>query len=251
MHNQILQQIGLSKNEAQIYETLLREGESTVGMIANKSKVHRRNVYDAIKRLIEKGIVFEVLETKENRYQAVNPNKLSELLEEKQSALQKVMPELEALFTRTPPAEAVYIYKGVDGWKNYIRDILRVGKDVYTIGGKGAWLDPRLSGTLHQFTTDITKKKMNLRILFDHEMKTQKTNFAKLVHISEFRFLPGQYSTPCAIDIFGDRVVVLSNVQIGSFNENSSFTVTVNQQIADAFLTWFQFMWENCESVKS
>ena len=44
----ILQEIGLSQNEAQIYETLVEIKESGAGEIALKSKVHRRNVYDAL-----------------------------------------------------------------------------------------------------------------------------------------------------------------------------------------------------------
>ena len=61
-------QLGLAKNEARIYETLLAEGESSVGEIAKKSQVHRRNVYDSLNRLVEKGLVFEIIQSKENRY---------------------------------------------------------------------------------------------------------------------------------------------------------------------------------------
>jgi len=45
MFEQILQKLGLSPNEAKIYETLLSLGSANVSTIAVKSKVHRRNVY--------------------------------------------------------------------------------------------------------------------------------------------------------------------------------------------------------------
>ncbi len=83
MINDVLENLGLSKNEAKIYEALLREGESPVGHLAVKSGVHRRNVYDTLNRLIEKGLAFEILEKPENHYKAVDPNKFSEILEEK------------------------------------------------------------------------------------------------------------------------------------------------------------------------
>ena len=51
MYTELFQQLGLVKNEARIYEALLKEGESSVGEIAVKSKVHRRNVYDTLNRL--------------------------------------------------------------------------------------------------------------------------------------------------------------------------------------------------------
>lgn len=58
MFTETLQQLGLAKNEARIYQTLLQRGEMAVGEIANKSGVHRRNVYDSLNRLVEKGLVF-------------------------------------------------------------------------------------------------------------------------------------------------------------------------------------------------
>ena len=60
MITEVLENLGLSKNEARIYETLLKEGESPVGFLAVKSGVHRRNVYDTLNRLIEKGLAFEI-----------------------------------------------------------------------------------------------------------------------------------------------------------------------------------------------
>ena len=87
MISDTLENLGLSKNEAKVYETLLREGESPVGHLAIKSGVHRRNVYDTLNRLTEKGLAFEILENPENKYKAVDPNKFSEMLEEKQQQI--------------------------------------------------------------------------------------------------------------------------------------------------------------------
>ena len=81
-HQELLQSLGLSKNEAKIYETLLRQGEVGVGVISEKSGVHRRNVYDSLNRLMEKGLVFEIEGSVENKYQACEPKKLTEIVVE-------------------------------------------------------------------------------------------------------------------------------------------------------------------------
>jgi hypothetical protein len=52
------------------------------------------------------------------------------------------------------------------------------------------------------------------------------------------------------VDVFGDHVNILSNGKIGGFDEDFSFTVIVNPQIAEAFRTWFKFMWEACPTEK-
>jgi sugar-specific transcriptional regulator TrmB len=84
MHLEILTEIGLSQNEAKIYENLLNLGESNIAQIALKSKIHRRNVYDNIDRLIEKGLIYQVIGKGDSTYKPVDPNKLSEIINEKQ-----------------------------------------------------------------------------------------------------------------------------------------------------------------------
>lgn len=246
MYAELFEQLGLSKNEARIYETLLAEGESGIGHLATKSKVHRRNVYDSMNRLIEKGLVFEILEKKENHYQAVDPRKLLELVEEKQNMLSKVMPQLDALYKGTPRNEQVYIYRGAEGWKNYMRDMLRIGEPAYFIGAKGGWLDARVKHFFPQFIKEAQKKKLQFYHLFDHEVKKDCNEILQYVG-KQYKFLPKGFSTQAAIDIFGDHVNVISPIHIGGLAEEFSVTVIVNKHIADAFRVWFWFMWNACK----
>ena len=249
MYSEIFQQLGLAMNEAKIYETLLKEGESSVGNISVKSKVHRRNVYDSLHRLIEKGLVFEILQSNENRFKAVDPRKLMELIQEKEESLSRIMPDLEKLYKGTPHKEEVYVYRGHEGWKNYMRDMIRIGEDAYFIGAKGAWLDYRVRGFFPQFIKETKKKKMKFYHLFDNEVKAKFSHILPFVG-KNYKFLPQEYSTPGAIDIFGDHVNILSGLQIGGFVEEFAFTVIVNQQVADAFRIWFKFMWDFCPNVE-
>jgi sugar-specific transcriptional regulator TrmB len=245
MYEPVFEALGLSKNEAKIYETLIRQSESTVGQIAKSSRIHRRNVYDALDRLIEKGLVFEIMEHRESRYQGVEPKKLLEFLEEKQASLSKVLPELTSLFEGVPREQRVCIYRGVEGWKNYMRDIIRVGEDFYCIGAKGAWMDQRVMNFFPRFMKEANKKKINYFHLFDSEVKEQGHDIVK--HIGKhYKFLPPGYSTPAAIDVFGPHVNILSNIHVGGMDQEFWFTVIVNQQIADAFRTWFRFMYDFC-----
>ena len=58
-----------------------------------------------------------------------------------------------------------------------------------------------------------------------------------------YRFLGPEHSTPSAIDIFGDHVAILSHVGLGRIPDDTSFTMIINKDIADAFRTWFDLMW--------
>ena len=145
MYTDIFEHIGLSPNEAKIYETLLSTGETSVSIISAKAKVHRRNVYDAMNRLLEKGLVFQIFQKGENIYQAVHPNKLLEVLKEKETRLTQVLPQLNKIYTAEPLQEAACIYKGLEGYKNYMRDMARIGEETYFLSAKGLWFTPTIS----------------------------------------------------------------------------------------------------------
>ncbi len=249
MFSHTLSQLDLAKNEAILYETLLRLGEASAGQLSTKSHVNRRNVYDSIDRLIEKGLIFEIKVGREVSYRAVDPNKLLEKVDEKRTAVEKILPDLLALYQSESHQEDVYIYRGLEGWKNYLRDILRVGKEVYTIGGKGAWSDPRLRPFFLSFQEQAKKKSIPFYTLYDHEVKQQASQITSL-HTGMYRFLPKKYSSPAAVDVFGDHVVISTALTLDTIDEHASFTIIINQPIADAFRVWFKALWEQGEELQ-
>lgn len=240
------QKLGLAKNESRIYETLLRHGELGVSDISLRSEVHRRNVYDSLSRLIDKGLVFEITEGKENKYQAVEPRRLMEMLDEKKEMLDAMMPDLQSWYFANPEEYKVYTYKGKEGWKNYMRDIINVGQDFYSIAAQGAWMDQRVQSFFPGFIEQLCRKKVTMHHIFDHEVKASK--HAILNHVGKnYRFFPKKYSTSSGIDIFGDRVNIMHEQYLGGLAEDIVFTVVVNNNLADSFRAWFQFMWYHAE----
>jgi sugar-specific transcriptional regulator TrmB len=238
----LLQEFGLSPNESSIYETLVREGELGVAAISRHSGIHRRNVYDALQRLLEKGLVYEILEQKFSSYQAVSPEKLMELLDEKKSRLELFLPDLLKLYHKSPVKESVLIYRGAEGLKNYMRDIIRQGSDYYSIGAKGIWADPRLATLLPSFLKEAQKKKIEFRILYDPIVRHQGEKVLKLIP-ANYRFLPEHCRTPASLGIFGDTTVVLSDHSVGRMKDEICFTVITNSKLADSLRSWFSLLW--------
>ncbi len=250
-YQELFQSLGLAKNEAKIYEVLIRGGQSPVGRISEKSGVHRRNVYDSLNRLIEKGLVTEIVEASENQYQAVEPKKLAEVLADKFENLDKALPSLEKLYFETPTEYRVQTYKGKEGWKQYMREIIKVGKPFYSIGAQGAWMDERVRSFYPGFFDQIKKKKIEMHHLFEYEVFEK--NHPILEHVgNKYKFIPKSYNTTSGIDIFGDRVNIMHHQHLGKVGTEDEiiFTVIQNQNLADSFRTWFRFMWDMCPENK-
>ena len=249
MYQETLQSLGLSPNEAKIYETLVGSGESTIGDISVAAKVHRRNVYDSIQRLIEKGLCFEVFSSAGNLYSGVDPGKLSELIADKQQKLELILPDLQKKFHKETPKEEAYIYRGLEGQINIWRDIVRVGQDSYFIGAKGGWFDAQLEkGARDAFFREANRKKIKFIQLFDHEVKEQMPDFPHYFPGElKYRFLPKKYSTTSGVGMFGDYVVTHTGLSIGRMSESIVFFIIHSKDLAESYRKWFWYMWEQSE----
>ncbi|MDO8554394.1 MAG: helix-turn-helix domain-containing protein [Candidatus Micrarchaeota archaeon] len=242
-HEDILREVGLSTNESKVYESLLGLEHAHIDLIAVRSKVHRRNIYDSIAKLVEKGLVTEVIIEGKKHYRAINPSRLMDIVAEKEKRLGKILPDLQSKFVTAVAKEQAYVYKGIRGFRNYMQDILDVGKDGYFIGAKGGWFDERLANYRIKFMQESKKKRLKHYHLFDYEMKEKMPYVLKQ---SEFfyKLLPKEYSTTSAIDVFGDYVVTFTGLNIGKLDDDITQFVIVSKGLADAYRTWFRMIWD-------
>jgi len=239
-----LNKLGLTKNESQIYLAILELGKTNVSKIAQHTNINRRNIYDTLSTLLDKGLLFQIIGEKEGIYAGVDPDKLIELIQSKEIALEAIMPELEKRYQTQKVTEKIVIYKGIDGFKNYLEDILTTGENVYCLGAKGGWSFSELGDFADWFEQERIRKKIKVFNLFDQEMHDIVLSKKPLYNTyAEYRLLPKEFSTNSGLDVFGDKVVTFTGLYPEKFDEDVTLFVLTNQDIADAFRIWFQFMW--------
>jgi sugar-specific transcriptional regulator TrmB len=244
MYEEQLREIGLSVNEARVYEALLDLGEASVQSISLKCHVHRRNVYDSLSKLMEKGLSSEVFVEGEKNFKAINPRRLLELLKEKEDKISQLLPSMQVKFASTEDKEEAYMYKGIEGFKNYLQDILKAGEDVYFIGAKAFWLDERLKHFLPRFQRERNELGIKFFHLFDYEVKSKKPEILKTVG-KPYKFLPKEYSSQTSVDIFGDYVVTFVGVSPGLLEKEPMMFVMKSKRLADGYRKFFNFMWDH------
>lgn len=246
MYSELFEELGFTPNEAKIYEVLVGATEMSVSQISLKAGVHRRNVYDALNRLLDKGLVFQIFQKGENIYRAVHPNKLLEVITERKQRLESVLPTLTKHYDAVPPKEAAYIYKGIEGYKNYRRDLIRIGEEAYFLGAKALWLTPGIPQSVQQeFRRGFEKKKTPYKTLFDPRVPELVPHALEKIG-GEFKVLPKGYETIGVVDIFGDHVVTFTSEGVGNFGEHGSIFVMINRDLAESYKTWFRFIWDHC-----
>jgi sugar-specific transcriptional regulator TrmB len=228
-----LKDLGFTENEAIIYETLLRLGPSPAGEIAKKSGLHRRVTYDTLAMLSEKGLISYIAQNNTRLFQATDPKTILELLKEKQARIEEILPEMETLFSSTKEKEETNFFKGRGGLKTVMEDQLSTRKEILILGGNPDAYDI-LQFYFRWFDKRRVKQKIKVKIIFN---KTEK----KLnIPLSDIRFLPQKYSSPLAVNIYGDKVALIL------WSKENPFAVVIkNPEISQGYRKYFELMWKS------
>ena len=91
---QELKQAGLTENESKIYLSLVDHGPNLAGRISRLTGLHRRTVYDVTEMLIKKGLIGYILKNNRRYFEASNPNRILEILQEKEDILTPIVHNL-------------------------------------------------------------------------------------------------------------------------------------------------------------
>ncbi len=127
----MLELLGLKPKEFDVYVALLKLGSAPLRRIAEEAALNRGTTYDALKRLIDVGLVSYV-DAKTHRYfTGEDPHKLRGLatrrevaLQEARSALDEVVPVFQAIAGGARHRPAVRYYEGEAGVRDILEDVL-------------------------------------------------------------------------------------------------------------------------------
>jgi len=240
MDLKILEDIGLTSNEAKVYLALVEIGSSSATSIIQKTGLHRAVVYDLLERLIQKGLVSYMISSKKKFFESTNPNRLKEILEEREEALSKILPELIEL-SKFKTKLDINVYKGKEGIKNVFEDILKESPSEWLSMGSSGETYELLPAFLDNFHKLRIKSKINSRglMLYSKTSEKRRQNLSKMP-LTEIRILPKEVKTPTVINIYASKISLYSVTK-----ENIPFIILIeNKEMANSFKEYFECMWK-------
>jgi len=230
MNSEFLEQAGLTKNESKVYLALLELGPSHAGNISRKTGLHRRTIYDTIEMLIKKGLIGYIVENNVKLFQASNPNRFLEILNEKENFILEQIPQMMNFYTKTKEKEETNFYKGKEGLKSIFQDQLESNKEILILGVSNSAFEI-FPFYFKWYDQDRTKKKIKVKII-----SSEKLN--KKIPLAEIRHLPQKYANPLAINIYKDKVALILWIK-------SPLAILIkNKEISDSYRKYFELMWK-------
>lgn len=139
---QVLEQFGLSANEASVYQSALSLGETSPFKIAKSTGIARTTVYAVLTDLALKGLVelesATGLMKQQTKVRAKNPSALREILWAKRESLVKqevdileILPFLKKEYLRDETNADFQFFPGMDGANHVMFDYDGVDQDTY------------------------------------------------------------------------------------------------------------------------
>jgi sugar-specific transcriptional regulator TrmB len=244
MDKLILMKAGLTKQEAEVYLTLLYLGPSTAGKITAKSGIHRRCVYDCTERLIKKGLVSYFRLNKKRLFEAAHPERLLQVLSEKEEQIRKsfgdiesILPQLISNYKFSAFKHEAGVFRGKEGLKTILEDILKTGKENLILGGEST--APKiLANYLNKFHQRRIEKKIPEKFLFNSSEKGRGKEISKMDY-TKVRFLPVPFDSSVTINIFGAKTAFITWLE-----EEPLGILIENGHIADGMRTYFDLIWK-------
>lgn len=245
-----LKSVGLTENEAKIYSNLLEIGPRPAGTISRKTGLHRRVVYDTTDRLIKKGLIGYIVENGRKMFSASNPNRLLEIEMEKKNKIEEILPSMLNLFNSEKEKHGgdTLFYKGKEGLKSVFEDQLSEGKEILIIGASEIAYES-LEFYFHWFDKKRVKEKIKTKIIFSMDIKNKHApkrgvhRAVPSIPLSEIRYLPEKYSSPVAVNIYGDKVAIIL------WNKQSPMAILIKQkEIAEGYRKHFEMIWKSAKN---
>lgn len=121
----LLMEMGLTKAEAKIYLTILKNGPLTAGKIVTLSRQHISVTYAALQRLVEKGYVSYVRKGKFDEYSILNPKIFEIRTKELMERLETRLKAWKDYIVKSKHQTTVEVVEGMKGLANVINGMLK------------------------------------------------------------------------------------------------------------------------------
>ena len=245
MQVELLEDIGLTKSETKVYLALLELGSSTTGKIVDKSKASSSKIYEILEKLINKGLVSFIIKSGKKYFEAADPSRILDYLEEKKDTLEKqeeglkkLIPQLELKQKLSQYKTEATIFKGMKGMKTAFNDVLKTmkrGEEYHVLVG----MEPKepVFSFINHYHQRRSKAGVKVKLLYSPSSAKYAHAIEKIPHTT-VKIAPYQLLSSSFILIYKHKTLItmLDGDDLTVFKLDSTLA-------AKSFKTTFDLLW--------
>jgi sugar-specific transcriptional regulator TrmB len=252
MDTSILKEAGLTDGEIKVYLALLELGSSTTGPIIKKSGIARSIIYQILEKLMQKGLVSQITKEKTKYFQAAEPNKILEYIDEREAKLEenkkmieKMLPELSLKQSMAKKSETnmYFGFKGIRTAHEHLYLKLKKEEE-YCYMGVPAYQPDEQHIYWKKDHIRRQKEKIKGRILFNQDTDPKILKNRNSFWGVDSRYMPEGIKTPACFMTFKDTIIIILQ------SPTAIAVEIINQDIADSFQAYFEEFWKRSKPFK-
>jgi len=242
-----LQLLGLGKNDALVYEALVKHGPCRAGLIINRLDIHRNLVYQSLERLVLKGYATKVIVKGVWTFQITDPHSLLSSFRIQEKVLSSIVEQINT--TRDKSRQQIVVYEGLESYRSYWLSSLEripVGITNHVLGGMidtSKWKE--IMGYMYNdFNKLRRKKKLKWKIIIFKLTKGDYDELGENPGLTEFRLLHQNTENVGNINVFHDTII------LHTWGEPYRVIEIRDRLLVQMFQNYFDIIWNISKPVK-
>jgi hypothetical protein len=126
-------------------------------------------------------------------------------------------------------------FKGKEGVKTVFEDQIKEGKEIL-IFGASAQANDIIKYYFPHFDKRRIQKNIRVKLIFDDGAR--KSDYIKNIPLKDVRYLPKEFASPTATNIYGDKVSII-------VWSDTPIAILIHQkEVADGYKKYFELLWK-------
>ncbi len=242
--------LGLTPDQAKIYETLVSSPVLPAKLIAQRSGVGRELTYIVLKQLEEMDLIEKSTKSKIIMFRSKNPRNIKKILEKKkestenaEKAYQNIIGSMIADYNISNSKPYIRFYEGLEGLQKTYDHIIKYAKTVHVIRSLYDYDNKVIREMVTNQLKKQAEKKIRSYVLTPH---LPHMSSEKLMHNLE-RNITRKIVSKDKLTLPSQVIIYNNTVSITSMKKEIVTTIIENEDIAKTFMTLFNYMWNTEE----
>lgn len=240
MDLEVLENLGLTARESELYTILVKLGESPVADLIRATGAHPQVVYRSLVNLTEKGLVVNTIQNHRKYVRAEDPRQLLALQEKQARKLEYLVPELLSL--QVPSKEAlVRVSRGNEAVRDLRRKAyasLEPGEIYYIISPSGTRFYEVVGEQNIEIERARVKRGVHKQMVGFESQRQHILDRETVPDLTEYRYLQEEFPVPSSTNIFVDTVALII------WSDPPVVITIVSGEIAESYRYYFQSLWK-------
>lgn len=238
----IMQNFGISENEARVYLAMLKTGDAPISRVAKVAKLNRVTVHHIVSRLESIGLAVSFNKGSYKVVRPAHPARLQKKIEESKEMFEKVLPQLVAIMRddteKTKPV--VRMYYGVDGFEKVAEELLEKSNGIiYHIGSLAeAHKFIGLKYDREYFVPTRISKNIHYKAIYHKDEEKPAVIKSNIEDLREVKYFPDGFG------IKNNTFIVPGKVIIVSTEKELMSVVIESEDISKSEIEKFQLIWK-------